>query len=104
MKKLIIYPLLSILAFTFVPTDSPAGNGLIKMELPNDSATKEMTMRIDEIHAMDKSTLTRGQKKSLRKEVCSIEKTIHQKTGGVYIYVSAGVLVIVLIILLIILL
>lgn len=104
MKKLIIYSLLFILAFVFSPTESKATNGLIKTELPNDSATTRMTKRIDEIHNMDKSTLTRDQKKSLRKEVRSIEKTIYQKTGGVYIYVSAGLLIVLLIILLIILL
>lgn len=96
--------MLSILAFAFYPAESKATNGLIKTELPNDSAITRMTMRIDEIHNMDKSTLTRDQKKSLRKEVRSLEKAIHQETAGVYIYVSAGLLLVLLIILLIVLL
>jgi len=104
MKKLIIYSLLALLSVAFSATESKASNGWTKAVLPGDSATAKLMSRIDEIHNMDKSALTRDEKKILRKEIRQTEKAIYEETGGVYIYFSVGLLLVLLIILLIILL
>lgn len=55
--------------------------------------------RLDEIKAMDKSNLTRDEKKALRKEVRATKKQLAAVSGGVYI--SAGALILILILLVI---
>lgn len=57
------------------------------------------TARLNEINAMDKSTLTSSEKKELRKEVRAIKKDI-KDSGGVYLSVGALLLVIILLIIL----
>lgn len=57
--------------------------------------------RLIEINAMDKSNLTRKEKKELRKEVNAINKEMKTIGGGVYI--SAGALLIIIILLIILL-
>lgn len=57
------------------------------------------TARLNEINAMDKSTLTAAEKKELRKEVRAIKKDI-KDSGGVYLSVGALILVIILLIIL----
>ncbi len=59
-----------------------------------DPKIQEMTQRLEQIQAMDKSQLTAKERKALRKEVRHIKKAI---SGGVYI--SAGVLIVALILL-----
>lgn len=60
---------------------------------------RTMLNRLAEIDAMDKSTLSRVEKKALRKEVRNIEKDI-KSNGGVYLSVGALLLVIILLIVL----
>ena len=56
-----------------------------------------MQLRLNEIHAMDKSNLTAAEKKVLRKEVKAIKKTAD---GGVYISVGAIIIILLLLIIL----
>lgn len=56
-----------------------------------------MQLRLDEIHAMDKSDLTAAEKKALRKEVKAIKKIAD---GGVYISVGAIIIILLLLIIL----
>lgn len=55
--------------------------------------------RLEQIKAMDKSKLTREEKKALRKEVRATKKELKDVSGGVYI--SAGALILILILLII---
>ena len=57
-----------------------------------------LTKRIEEIRAMDKSNLTAGEKRELRKEVKGIKEKV-RRDGGV-IYISAGTILIIILILL----
>ena len=57
--------------------------------------------RINEIKAMDKSSLSSDEKKELRKELKSIKKEFKKEFKGVYLSVSAIIIVILLLILLV---
>jgi hypothetical protein len=63
------------------------------------AAVKKMEQRLQEIKALDKSELSRDERKELRKEVRDIRKSMADISGGVY--VSAGALIIILILLII---
>jgi hypothetical protein len=100
MKKIILCTLTSFLAFTFIPNEAKATAGLIKTELPNDSAAlkNNLITRLGEINAMDRSSLNHNEKKALNKEVRAIDKNLHDNYGGVYISVGALLIIILLII------
>lgn len=90
--------LLPVQASASVPesTSSPAS--------PNKSdatEVKNLELRLNEIKAMDMSKMKAAEKRSLRKEVKTINKRMHNISGGVY--VSAGAVIIVLILLLLLL-
>ena len=61
---------------------------------------KVMISRLEEIKAMDKSNMSSMEKKTLRKEVRSIKKSLAQASGGVYLSVGAIIIIILLLILL----
>jgi len=74
--------------------------------LPNSAAgTKEergqqMLNRLEEIRSMDKSTLTREQKKELRKEVKAIRKEAKRdEIKGIYLSIGAVIIIVLLLIL-----
>ena len=56
--------------------------------------------RLEEIRDMDKSKLSRKEKKALRAEVKAIKKEAADISGGVYLSVGAIILIVLLIILL----
>ncbi len=95
----------AIALFAFVPTPMQAGTA--PGSVPPDSTrtiesaeAKALTLRLEEINAMDKSKLTTPEKRQLRKEVRSIKKRAAELGGGVYISVGALLIVIILLILL----
>jgi hypothetical protein len=61
---------------------------------------QQLTQRLEEIKMMDKSELTRMEKKNLRKEVRGMKKEMKELKGGVYLSVGAIIIVILLLILL----
>jgi predicted PurR-regulated permease PerM len=71
-------------------TNSPA-----KTENPR---AQQLVQRLEEIKGMDKSELTRTEKKSLRKEVKGIKKEM-KSSGGVYLSIGAVIIIILLLIL-----
>ena len=62
---------------------------------------KVLEFRLNEINAMDKTSMKASEKKSLRKEVRSIRHQLREIGGGVYI--SAGGIILILILLIILL-
>lgn len=66
----------------------------------DDARSGQMLQRLQEIKGMDKSELTRSEKKDLRKEVLGIKKERKAMSGGVYLSVGA-ILIVVLVLLLI---
>lgn len=104
MKKL-IYSL--ALLFTFTITA-----GTVSAADSNNKAKTEMTAeqkvqlerivnRVDEIKNMDKSDLSRAEKKELRKELRELKSQARAMGGGVYLSVGAIIIIILLLILII---
>ena len=66
----------------------------------NEIRVQQMSDRLQEIKAIDKSALTKAEKKSLRTEVVDIKKEMKAVSGGVYISVGALILILILLIIL----
>lgn len=90
----------------------PAHAGSVVAELPSRAAISNMTTaqkearmevmkeRVREIKAMDKSKLTKDERKALRMELKGMNKEAHAMGyGGVYISVGALIIIILLLIL-----
>ena len=65
-----------------------------------EAKTAALVQRLETIKAMDKSALSRSEKKNLRKETKEIRKEMKALSGGVYLSVGAIIIVILLLILL----
>lgn len=76
---------------------SSNSNGPAKTE---DARAQQLIQRLEEIKGMNKSEMTRLEKKSLRNEVKEIKKEMKVMSGGVYLSVGAIIIVILLLILL----
>jgi hypothetical protein len=110
MKKLAFYMATALLLIFLVPTQVKAGpgadpvtNAAIETVDTDEALAAEaevLIARLEEINEMDKSDLTRAEKRELRKEVRQIDKTLTLSGGGVYLSVGALILVILLLILL----
>lgn len=67
----------------------------------NAARVEVLSHRLEEIKAMDINSLSRKEKRELRKEVRSIEKELKQtNAGGVYISVGGIIIILLLLILL----
>lgn len=85
-------------AFSTVPV--PKVIGINPIERTSEAESQKMINRLNEIKAMEPSSLTRRQKRELRKEVKTIERNLHTNSGGVYISVGAAIIIVLLLILL----
>ncbi len=88
----------------FVAIASPAGAAMI-VPGPASSTTEParadvLLQRLEVIKGMNKSEMSRLEKKGLRKEVKAIKKEMKVISGGVYLSVGAIIIVILLLILL----
>jgi len=109
MKKLMFCAVIAIMMLSVYPSQSKAADNTktattatVKSDVPTEAA---LAARLDEIKAMDKSTLSKSEKKELRTEVKEIRKTqdeiyVTHHHHGVY-YGLGGVLLVVLIVILI---
>jgi len=97
--------MVTCLSLIFVPLQLNGANpnepsSLVAPPKPAESAeAKTLELRLNEINAMDKSKMKSAEKKSLRKEVKSINHKIHDG-GGVYLSVGALILIVILLIVL----
>jgi hypothetical protein len=78
----------------FARTESPAPN----TEVPKDVLARQIETRLVQIRNMDKTNLTKVEKKELRKEVKNLRK--QARSGGIYLSVGAIIIIILLLILL----
>lgn len=60
---------------------------------------EEIKLRAEEMRDMDKSTLTRAERKELRKEARDLRREARTMKGGVYLSVGAIIIIILLLIL-----
>lgn len=102
MKRL-IYSL--VLVFTLAisaNTVSAAGKvDKIKTEMTAEQQIqlKQITNRVQEIKSMDKSNLSKSERKELRQELRGLKKQANALGGGVYLSVGAIIIIILLLIL-----
>lgn len=105
MKKISLYAITAFLFLNSVPAQLEAKTtptSITKIEIHNTSSVEANTYltRLDEINAMEKSTLSPRQKKSLRNEVKAIKQRLQTLDGGIYISVGAIIIILLLIIIL----
>ena len=104
MKKHLLNLLLVCLLLTF--TAPQAMNATVSATVPTTEnpadaeRANQLLRRLDEIKAMDKSELSKTEKKALRKEVQETKKELRALSGGVYLSVGAIIIIILLLILL----
>lgn len=95
---------LRIAALTmFIAIAVPASSTVIVPESNSakteDIRGQQLLKRLEDIKGMDKSEMSRLEKKSLRKEVLGIKKEMKALSGGVYLSVGAIIIIILLLIL-----
>ncbi len=105
MKKIVLCLMTTCLSLTFLPLQSNAAttaapSSLVDSKSAESAEAKTLVLRLNEINAMDKSKLKSADKKSLRKEVKSINHKLREITGGVYLSVGAILLIALLLIIL----
>jgi hypothetical protein len=103
MKKIAICFMAAFLSLTFLPLQSKAAttepSSSLTVPKPAEAAeAKTLELRLTEIKSMDKSKLNSSDKKSLRKEVKSINHKLREIGGGVYLSAGAVILILVLLI------
>lgn len=102
MKKLSLYLMMVVLSLSVLPASTYAADKNTAenpKEIP--AEVKTMLNRLNEIKEMDKSNLSRSEKKELRTEVKTIKSNLKTYGHGVYLSVGAIIIIILLLILLI---
>ena len=112
MKKLTLGVMTAFMLLLFAPTQLMAETGTKTVSTTTNATVKSddataMVVRLNEIKAMDISTLSSAEKRELRKEVRGIKSELKTNSesykntgGGVYISVGAAIVIVLLLILL----
>jgi hypothetical protein len=101
MRKSIFLLMMCVASLAFVPNRLYAAPEVTTVE--NTEAAKRaevLVNRLNEIKEMDKSEMTRAEKKELRKEVKAIKSELKSTGNGVYLSIGAIIIIILLLILL----
>ncbi|HUR32058.1 MAG TPA: hypothetical protein VMZ69_11555 [Saprospiraceae bacterium] len=103
MRKLAFYTMTICLLFTFCITDvkavnSTPNNSAIVAEKPSEEV-QAMIDRVQEIKAMDLSTLAPAERKALKKELRTIKQEM-KAVSGIYLSIGALIIIVILLILL----
>ena len=103
-KKILRIASLALLMAITLPASSTliAPSSSQTNSAPNTENTRaqQLEQRLEEIKNIDRSEMTRLEKKSLRKEVKAIKKEGKGRSGGIYLSVAAIIIIILLLILL----
>ena len=99
-QKIYMLAIALVLALTTSVTmakDSKPANQPLTTE--QQTRLEEITRRVEEIKSIDRSSLTREERKDLRNELVSMKKEAKAMSGGVYLSVGAIIIIILLLIL-----
>lgn len=104
MKKSILGVLMMVLALSFTPNTMTAASVTEPTPITTNSPELQarvntLLLRVDEIKSMDKSSLTRVERKELRKELKSINTELKASGNGLYLSVGAIIIIILILIL-----
>ena len=96
-----IYFLATALMLMFAAPSVMAKDVKSKPEMTDNQKARftEITRRVEEIKSMDKSSLSRQDRKELRNELQEMKKEAKAMNGGVYLSVGAIIIIILLLIL-----
>ncbi len=94
------FTMLSLIPSNAMALNEPATELMSTTTSDNAALAKTLLARLDEIKAMDKSDLSRLEKKALRIEVRETKAELKSMNGGVYLSVGAVIIIILLLILL----
>jgi hypothetical protein len=98
-KRVSIFMLaLTLSTFSYAATETNTAP-IAKSEPLTEVEAKKLASRLDEIDAIDKSDMERGEKKALRKEVKEIKREL-KGNGGIYLSTGALIIIILLLIIL----
>jgi hypothetical protein len=105
MKKIILCLMVTGLSLTLIPVQSSAAtiakpSTSVPAKPAEAAEAKTLELRLNEINAMNKSELKSSEKKSLRKEVKSINRRMREISGGVYLSVGAVIIIVLLLVIL----
>ena len=103
-KKILTAATFVILVFVAFPVTTSAispGTPSSTVPVSPDPRVQQLLQRLEEIRGMDRSELTKQERKSLRQEVRGIKKEMKKAKGGVYLSVGAIIIIILLLILII---
>jgi hypothetical protein len=103
MKKFKMCIIVALLSLTSMPMQLRAAmetTSIAAIKSDDEIKADILLARLDEIKAIDKSDMSRAEKKQLRKETRSIKNQLRELGGGVYLSVGAIIVVILLLILL----
>src|SRR5690242_16353847 len=103
-KKLTICLFAALLSLTFIPAqlmaNTKASSSMSENKAAESANAKALLSRLYEIKAMDKSKLTSTDKKQLRSEVLSIRKQLREPGRGVYVSLTALIVIVILLVIL----
>lgn len=103
MKKSLFLMLMTVLSLTVSPVHASVnasehvGIPMKEKEMPE--RVKVLLTRLEEIRDMDKSKLTKEDRKELRTEVKAIKSELRTTNGGLYLSLGAIIIIILLLIL-----
>lgn len=105
MKKAKIYLMMLIISTSLMPNMMLGASGDNSNLVANDpkeipAEVKVQLERLEEIKAIDRSTLSSSERKALRKEVRAIKTNLVKTGNGVYLSVGAIIIIVLLLILL----
>lgn len=104
MKKVNFFLMMMLLSLSMFPTTMLANEkNSIAIETTSKEVPAEIQLKLDrleEIKDMDKSDLSRSERKELRKEVKEIKADLKSSGNGLYLSVGAIIIIILLLILL----
>jgi len=105
-SKFLLLVLTSVLSVTATLTAAPAPKKAVEEKVmamtteQKEARIVEMKQRVEQIKAMDKSQLSRAERKALKDELKSMNKEAKViRSGGIYISLGALIIIILLLIL-----
>lgn len=100
MNKMSFLTIIMLLTLTLIPTGLFANETIVNPNPEIPVKVQVMLDRLEEIKEMDKSELSRSERKELRKEVRTIKSNLAASGNGVYLSVGAIIIILLLILLL----
>lgn len=98
-KLNLIIVLLVVTTMTFANTVVPANTNSTSTASPEAAKTEVLLNRLNDIKSMDKTNLSRADKKDLRKEVKAIKGEMKRSSNGIYLSIGAIIIIVLILIL-----